>query len=138
MALPATAAGITQMESLTTKQMTGGCAFACHQANASTTSTPTAARRTRSTILAPTARRQPCNVPRSPSAASSYAKACCDTTKHDAQLDNYALARKNNITLRLDELNSGVSTLLADRIDDRAVDRVRDPAEVSIFDLLDG
>ena len=28
------------------------------------------------------------------------------------QLDNYALARKNNITLRLDELNSGVSTLL--------------------------
>ena len=34
------------------------------------------------------------------------------TTKHGAQLDNYALARKNNITLRLDELNSGVSTLL--------------------------
>ena len=28
------------------------------------------------------------------------------------QIDNYALARKNNITLRLDELNSGVSTLL--------------------------
>ena len=42
MALPATAAGITQMESLTTKQTTGGCAFACHQANTSyNTSTPT-------------------------------------------------------------------------------------------------
>ena len=42
MALPATAAGITKMESLTTKQITGGCAFACHQANTSyNTSTPT-------------------------------------------------------------------------------------------------
>ena len=29
-----------------------------------------------------------------------------------AQIDNYALARKNNITLRLDELNTGISTLL--------------------------
>jgi hypothetical protein len=31
-ALPATTAGITQMENLTPKQATGGCAFACHQA----------------------------------------------------------------------------------------------------------
>jgi hypothetical protein len=34
------------------------------------------------------------------------------TSKHGAQIDNCALARKNNITLRLDELNAGVSTLL--------------------------
>jgi len=27
-------------------------------------------------------------------------------------MDNYALARYNNITLRIDELNSGVTTLL--------------------------
>ena len=39
-------------------------------------------------------------------------KAWCDATKGHGQLDNYAVARKNNITLRLDELNSGVSTLL--------------------------
>ena len=32
MALPSTQAGITQMESLTTRTETGGCAFACHQA----------------------------------------------------------------------------------------------------------
>ena len=41
-----------------------------------------------------------------------YGKVWCDASKHDVQLDNYALARKNSITLRLDELNSGVSTLL--------------------------
>ncbi len=35
-----------------------------------------------------------------------------NASKHGAQLDNYALARQNTITLRLDELNSGVSTLL--------------------------
>ena len=44
--------------------------------------------------------------------STKYTNGFCDATKHDAQLDNYALARKNNITLRLDELNSGVSTLL--------------------------
>jgi Flp pilus assembly protein TadG len=38
MALPSTPAGITQMESLTTKQITGGCAFACHQASTNTNS----------------------------------------------------------------------------------------------------
>ncbi|MFZ0603853.1 MAG: pilus assembly protein TadG-related protein, partial [Roseiarcus sp.] len=32
MALPATADGITQMEGLTKNQISGGCAFACHQA----------------------------------------------------------------------------------------------------------
>jgi Flp pilus assembly protein TadG len=101
MALPATAAGITQMESLTTKQITGGCAFACHQADTSSTSGQT------DTIF------NPCTDGTAPTVtANSYTKAYCDVTKHGAQLDNYALARKNSITLRLDELNSGISTLL--------------------------
>jgi Flp pilus assembly protein TadG len=52
MALPATAAGITQMQSLTAKQDSGnGCAFACHQAS---TNTPTAP-----AIPAPTEPRRP-------------------------------------------------------------------------------
>ena len=33
MALPATTAGITKMESLTTSEETGGCAFACHHSH---------------------------------------------------------------------------------------------------------
>jgi hypothetical protein len=36
----------------------------------------------------------------------------CDTSKGKVQMDDYGLARKNNITLRLDELSSGVNTLL--------------------------
>jgi hypothetical protein len=36
----------------------------------------------------------------------------CNVATQGAQIDNFALARKNNITLRLDELNSGISTLL--------------------------
>jgi Flp pilus assembly protein TadG len=35
MLLPSTTAGITQMTTLTAAQTTGGCAFACHQANTS-------------------------------------------------------------------------------------------------------
>ena len=47
--------------------------------------------------------------------------------KHGAQIDNYALARKNSITLRLDELNSGVSTLLQTASATANVDSIRDP-----------
>ena len=103
MALPATTAGITQMESLTAKQITGGCAFACHQA--STNNGDTAG--------------NPCADGTAPTLNSSMAKASpassaiyCNVSKHGAQIDNYQLARNNSITLRLDELNSGVSTLL--------------------------
>jgi Flp pilus assembly protein TadG len=104
MALPATAAGIIQMQSLTAKQTTGGCAFACHQGDTASDQTDTVF--------------NPCADGTNPSVTAtvggtSYTKAFCDTTKHGAQLDNYALARKKSITLRLDELNSGVSTLLA-------------------------
>ncbi len=103
MALPATTAGITQMQNLTLKQDTGGCAFACHQA--STNNGDTAG--------------NPCADGTAPTLNSSMAKASpassaiyCNVSKHGAQIDNYQLARNNSITLRLDELNSGVSTLL--------------------------
>jgi Flp pilus assembly protein TadG len=103
MALPATDAGITSMQSLTKNETTGGCAFACHQADTGTDQTDTIY--------------NPCGDGTSPTVTATvngtkYTSAFCDPTKHKAQLDNYALARKNNITLRLDELNSGVSTLL--------------------------
>jgi Flp pilus assembly protein TadG len=101
MALPATAAGITKMESLTTQEQTGGCAFACHHvstnANSDTKGNP-CVDGTTPALSAP---------PPSTSKGNSY----CET-KHGGQIDNYKLARNNNITLRLDELNTGVSTLL--------------------------
>ncbi len=101
MALPSTAAGITQMEGLTTQEETGGCAFACHHvstnANSDTKGNP-CVDGTSPTLSAP---------PPSTSKGNSYC-----TTAHGGQIDNYKLARNNNIPLRLDELNSGVSTLL--------------------------
>ncbi len=93
MALPATQAGITQMQNLTLKEDTGGCAFACHQASTGNGDTVG----------------NPCADGTMPTLSSAP---YCDVKKHGAQIDNYALARKNNITLRLDELNAGVSTLL--------------------------
>ena len=102
MALPATTAGITKMESLTTSEETGGCAFACHHAhtnaNSDTAGNPCA------DGTAPTLK--------SPPPSTTKGNLYCDTTKHGAQIDNYQLARNNNIILRLDELNAGVSTLL--------------------------
>ena len=104
MVLPATQAGITQMQNLTSKQDGGnGCAFACHQA--STNNSDSAG--------------NPCTDGTAPTLNASLQTASppssaiyCKTSTHGAQIDNYGLARKNNITLRLDELNSGVSTLL--------------------------
>jgi hypothetical protein len=99
MALPATQAGITQMQNLTTNEIAGGCAFACHQADTGTDQTDT--------IYNPCADGTAPNV-----TANAYTNAYCNVSKHGAQIDNYKLARNNNITLRLDELNSGISTLL--------------------------
>ncbi len=103
MALPATTAGITQMQNLTQDQDSGGCAFACHQAgtnNGDTAGNPCADR------TAPTLNSSMQKA--SPASSGIY----CDVSTHGAQIDNYQLARNNSITLRLDELNSGVSTLL--------------------------
>jgi Flp pilus assembly protein TadG len=103
MSLPATQAGITQMQTLTTNEATGGCAFACHQAstnNGDTAGNPCA------DGTAPTLNSSMNTA--SPASSGIY----CNTSKHGAQIDNYALARKNSISLRLDELNTGISTLL--------------------------
>jgi Flp pilus assembly protein TadG len=120
MALPATSAGITQMENLTkitatTKGYQGwekgafqGCAFACHQA----------------IVGNPDTAGNPCADGTAPTINGSYTDYTtgqssptepmyCDTTKHGAQIDNFALARKNNIQLRLDALNTGISDLTA-------------------------
>ena len=114
MALPATQAGITQMQNLTAKQDGGnGCAFACHQANTSyNTGSPTSSET--DTVYNPCADGTNPTLPTSSITINSvkYSKAWCDASKGHVQIDNYALARKNNITLRLDELNSGISTLL--------------------------
>ena len=94
MALPATTSGITQMEGLTHKQdSNAGCAFACHQASTNNSDSEG----------------NPCNDGTAPTQSGGL---YCDVVHHGVQLDNYALARKNNIALRLDELNSGVSMLL--------------------------
>ena len=92
---------LTSKETLITDAGSGGCAFACHQA--STNNSDSAG--------------NPCADGTSPTqsgtspSGKTVTNAYC-TSKHGAQIDNYALARKNNITLRLDELNTGVSTLL--------------------------
>ena len=127
MALPATQAGITQMEGLTTQEETGGCAFACHHASTNTNSDTKGnpcVDGTSPTLSAP---------PPSTSKGTSYC-----TTAHGGQIDNYKLARNNNITLRLDELNSRHFHSAPDRIDDRQLDGIRNPAEISVFDLLHG
>ena len=103
MSLPATQAGITQMQTLTTNEATGGCAFACHQA--STNNGDTAGNHC-ADGTAPTLNSSMNTA--SPASSGIY----CNTSKHGAQIDNYQLARNNSITLRLDELNSGISTLL--------------------------
>ena len=103
MALPATQAGITQMQNLTAMQTeiqgsgTGGCAFACHES--STNNADTAGNR--------------CTNGTTPTEGSGgYSNVYCNVAKQGAQIDNYQLARNNSITLRLDELNTGISTLL--------------------------
>jgi hypothetical protein len=97
MSLPATQAGITSMQNLTPTQDGGNsCAFACHQA--STNNGDTAG--------------NPCSDGSAPTQSSgAYCAAKNSAGQAIAQIDNFALARKNNITLKLDELSSGVTQL---------------------------
>ncbi len=107
MALPATQTGITQMEGLTNYQdyesnAFQGCAFACHQAN---TGNPDTAG-------------NPCADGTAPTVSGSYSgspneKMYCSAS-HGAQIDNYKLAKNNNIELRLDALSAGVGSLMTD------------------------
>ena len=102
MALPATAAGITQMQNLTTQDRDRRLRLRLP---------PGQHQREHRYGRQPLRRRDDADLERPPAVDSRRATPIA-TTRHGAQIDNYALARKNNITLRLDELNSGVSTLL--------------------------
>ena len=102
MALPATQAGITEMETLTPQQ--GGCAFACHQA--STNNGDTEGNPCLSTSGAYT-------TPTLTSSMGSHGNSYCSSSK-GTQIDNFALSRLNSIQLRLDALSSGISDLMSD------------------------
>ena len=102
MALPASSAGIKSMIALTPSQDSGnGCAFACHQASTNNSDT----------------QGNLCSDGSKPTvAAGSVAKQYCAATNGAkqpiAQIDNFAMARKYNIPLRLDSLSSAVTTLM--------------------------
>jgi Flp pilus assembly protein TadG len=109
MALPGTTAGITQMQNLTPLQSeiagdgSVGCAFACHQAstgNGDTAGNPCLKNGNYATPSQSTTAN-----------GATYKNAYCSNGQ-GTQIDNYALARYNNIRLRLDDLTSGISTLL--------------------------
>ncbi|MDE3176303.1 MAG: hypothetical protein KGM15_09405 [Pseudomonadota bacterium] len=103
MSLPATTAGITQMQNLTPMQG-GGCAFACHQA--ATNNGDSAGN------LCSTGGTSP--VYSSPTLNNNqYCAATNAQGQAQTQIDDYAMARKNGITLRLDELTSGVTSLMS-------------------------
>ena len=89
MALPATQAGISQLQSLTTAQLSGGCAFACHEA-APNSPAPGWAQ----------------DVQGNPCVSGSRGNNC-------AQIDNYQVARNNNIALRFDEVALAANTLIS-------------------------
>jgi Flp pilus assembly protein TadG len=97
MALPATQAGINSMIALTSQQDGGnGCAFACHQASTGNGDTAGNA------YWNPNKTSQVCT-----GAQSGNSNVGC------VQMDDYQVARANSIPLRIDELNSAVTTLMA-------------------------
>jgi Flp pilus assembly protein TadG len=119
MALPATRAGITQMQNLTAQQEDGaGCAFACHQASVNICDTEgnscVKTSNGKTTTSAPTVT-ETCTVCTNSSCNTTYtlSNAQCGATQ-GTQIDNYQVARNNNITLRLDDLSTGVTNLMSD------------------------
>ena len=132
MALPATAAGITQMEGLTTtkprpRSRRGGCAFACHQASTNNS-------RQRRTILAPTALRRPCQLP----AVDNDGHLHTVRRKHGAQIDNYAARPQEQHHAAPGRAEQRRFDPASDGVDDLAVEPVRHAAEISVFNLFDG
>ena len=103
MSLPSTQAGLTQMQNLTPTQDGGNsCAFACHQASTNNSDTQgNLCLSSNGVYSSPTIEREP--VLRGQRSASGHTL---------TQLDNFAMARYYNIPLRLDELTSGVTTLM--------------------------
>ena len=89
MALPSTSAGVAKMQSLTPTQISGGCAFACHEASPNT----------------------------APSgwAVDNQGNPCMSGSSGDncQRIDNYQLARNNGITLRFDEVTSAINSLIS-------------------------
>jgi Flp pilus assembly protein TadG len=102
MALPASQDGINSMITLTAQQDgKTGCAFACHQVSTGNGDTQGNVCLNGTTYSTPTA-----------SASDGTKNAFCGSTQ-GTQLDNYAVAKRNKITLRIDELNSAISTLMS-------------------------
>jgi Flp pilus assembly protein TadG len=101
MALPATAAGITEMENLTPQQ--GNCAFACHEG--STNNGDSAGN--------PCLKGSTYSTPTLNSSMGNGGNTYCATSA-GTQIDDFALARKNSIELRLDALNTGIGDLMTD------------------------
>jgi Flp pilus assembly protein TadG len=106
MALPATQAGINSMIALTTPQQSAdtgytGCAFACHQASTGNSDT------------AGNAYWNPSNTSQTCTGAASGRWG--DPNAGCIQMDNYQVAKSQSppITLRIDELNSAVTTLMS-------------------------
>ena len=100
MALPATQTGINSMVALTSQQDGGnGCAFACHQASTGNSDT------------AGNPYWNPSNTTQTCTGAATGKKN--DPNAGCVQMDDYQVAKTNNITLRIDELNSAVTTLMA-------------------------
>ena len=97
MALPAAQAGINSMVALTSAQ--GGCAFACHQASTGNSDTSGNA------YWNPNNTSQTCTG--APTGGRNDPNVGC------VQMDNYQVARANSIPLRIDELNSAVTTMMA-------------------------
>jgi Flp pilus assembly protein TadG len=103
MSLPSTSAGVTSMQSLTSQQENGGCAFACHQASTNNSDTVGNPCFNGTSYSDPTLS--------SPPPSTSRGNGYCDTTKGWTQIDNYALANQKTIPLRLASLTSAVTTL---------------------------
>jgi len=103
MALPATQAGITQMENLTPQQ--GNCAFACHEGstnNGDSAGNPCLKGATYST-------------PTLTSSMGNGGNTYCSSSQ-GTQIDDFALARHNGIELRLDALSTGITDLMSDAL----------------------
>ena len=127
MALPATQAGITQMQNLTTKETTGGCAFACHQASTNANS------RYGGQSLR---RRDGADLERAAAVDSDGQLYCDDQARRaDRQLRACAQQQHHAAPGRTEQRHFDPAP---DRVGDRAVDRVRDSAAVSVLDLLHG
>ena len=103
MALPATQAGITQMQNLTERRRARPGAAPSPAIRRARTPTRIRAGNPCTDGTAPTLS----SPPPSTTSGSNYCK-----TSHGTQIDNYALARKNSITLRLGRIEQRLSTLL--------------------------